>query len=53
MLRTFGPLDATTRYPTYTAEEVAALRKQPLLDVTGTRANLVERMAKSGISAAP
>ncbi len=48
MLRQFGPLEATTLYPPYTAAEVATLRKQPLEDVASTRAGLVAQMTASG-----
>jgi hypothetical protein len=42
MLRKFGPKEITEKYPPYTAEEVAELRKTPLTEVKQKRAALVK-----------
>ncbi len=44
MLREFGPTADTQRYPPYTAEEVARLRRMPLIDVSARRAALIRQI---------
>ena len=44
ILREFGPADVAARYPAYSAEEVARLRRAPLTNVATTRAALVKRI---------
>jgi hypothetical protein len=41
MLTTFGPVEWARRFPPYTVEEVAALRKQPLTEITHKRSDLL------------
>jgi hypothetical protein len=53
MLATFGPLEWAQRFPPYTVEEVAAMRKQPLTEITRKRADLLLLIEKSESSAAP
>jgi len=42
MLKRFGPADIAAKYPPYTADEVAQLRKTPLTEVKQKRAALVK-----------
>jgi hypothetical protein len=41
MLPQFGPVEWTRRYAPYTVEEVATLRKHPLTEIGGRRADLI------------
>lgn len=41
MLQRFGPADIAAQHPPYSAEEVARLRAEPLVDVVARRAELV------------
>jgi hypothetical protein len=45
MIREFGPADVAASFRPYAADEVAAWREQPLVDVEKTRAALVAGMA--------
>jgi len=42
MLREFGPREIADKYPPFTTEEVAELRKKPLTEVKQKRATLVK-----------
>ena len=46
MLNTFGPVTIAKKYPPYTEEEVARLRKTPLTEVKQKRAALVKLIAR-------
>jgi hypothetical protein len=48
MLRTFDPETLPQDFVPYGAEEVAALRSDPLIDVKGERARLMRRIGESG-----
>lgn len=51
LLLEFGPKEIAERYPSYTVEEVARLRKNPLTEVQRTRAVLVKTMGKNSLKA--
>jgi hypothetical protein len=53
MLATFGPVEWARRFPPYTVEEVAALRKRPLAEITRRRADLLLLIQQSESTAAP
>ena len=46
MLVKFGPIELARQFAPYTVVEVARLRRQPLADVTGKRADLVSLIEK-------
>jgi len=46
MLRLFGPKQIAEKYPPFTEEEVAMLRKTPLTEVKQKRATLVKLIEK-------
>ena len=47
MLKRFGPVDIAAKYPPYTTDEVARLRKTPLTEVKQRRAELVKLIEKA------
>jgi len=47
MLKRFGPADIAAKFPPFTTEEVALLRKTPLTEVKQKRAALVKLIEKS------
>lgn len=49
MLRTFSPDALPEDFDPYGAEEVAALRAAPLIDVTGERAKLLQRIDAAAV----
>jgi len=53
MLATFGPVEWARRYAPYTAAEVAALRQQPLTEITRKRAELVSLIEQAPAADAP
>jgi mono/diheme cytochrome c family protein len=53
ILREFGPAGVASRYPAYTAEEVARLRKTPLTNVAAARARLVRQISRAASRTAP
>lgn len=44
MMHTFGPADLAAAAPPFTAAEVAAHRREPLLDAAAVRAELIEKL---------
>lgn len=53
MLAKFGPIEWAQRYAPYTALEVAALRKQPLTEITRKRAELVSLIEQTPATDVP
>jgi hypothetical protein len=47
MLRRFGPADVLAGFVPYSAEEVARLRRTPLLEVQSVRRELLRRLGES------
>jgi len=53
MVRAFGPADQAERAAPYTAEEVARVRGDPLVEVEAVRRDLLRRIAASGVGLIP
>jgi hypothetical protein len=51
LLAEFGPADIAARYPAYGAEEISRLRKLPLTEVAGKRADLVKQIERQELQA--
>jgi hypothetical protein len=47
MVRSFGPADVAVRFQAYSADEVAGLRRSPLLEVQSVRRELLRQLGES------